>query len=179
MIFSSSFLVSSLLFLLTTTQQVISTTPENPTYFSVADLHSFTDETKPIGQQTRSGTSRKNQAATLLGAYHFNKRDNGLSQVSTFNTDYMEDCSVVLNMTTYDIKNSHSGALAAYRSALREEKLDAAICDIWSSRTITLSFLAKLDDVLLVSGSSTSDALSDVIDHPMFGRTIPADSATR
>ena len=86
---------------------------------------------------------------------------------------------MVLNMTTYDIKNSHSGALAAYRSALREEKLDAAICDIWSSRTITLSFLAKLDDVLLVSGSSTSDALSDVIDHPMFGRTIPADSATR
>ena len=91
----------------------------------------------------------------------------------------MNDCSVVLNMTEYDITNSQSGAVAAYRSALREGKLDAAICDIYSSRTITLSFLAKLDDVPLVSGSSTSDELSDMGEHPMFGRTIPADSATR
>jgi len=187
MIFSlfSSFLVSvsSLLFLLTT---VTST----PTYLSVADLHSFTDSTKPIGQQTRNDEPRTRQAAGLLAAYHFNNRDNGVPQVSTFSPDYMNDCSVILNVTQYDIMNSQSGAVGAYRSALREgtclsaelEKskgLDVVMSGIRSSRSITLSFLAKLDDVLLVSGWSTSDALSDSVEHPMFGRTIPADSATR
>ena len=41
------------------------------------------------------------------------------------------------------------------------------------------SFFAKLDRLLLLSGSATSDALSDTVEHPMFGRTIPADSAAR
>ena len=120
-----------------------------------------------------------NEASTLLAAYHFNNRDNGIPSHDLFSgLDFMEGCSVLINSTKYDIRNSQSGAVAAYREALRGGLLDVVSCDIYSSRTVTLSFLAKLDEVLLVSGSSTSDALSDTGEHPLFGRTIPADSAT-
>jgi hypothetical protein len=125
----------------------------------VAGLMIYTDQTKEVGQQTRGLSPLERQAAMLWGAHHFNQRDDTfVSEITSM--DYMDGCNIQLNYSFFDIGKTQVGAIQAYREATllkHDHPAKVMNTDIWSSRTKTLSFLGKLDKIILTSGSATSD----------------------
>eukprot|EP00520_Triparma_pacifica_P001888 CAMPEP_0118646232 /NCGR_PEP_ID=MMETSP0785-20121206/7941_1 /TAXON_ID=91992 /ORGANISM="Bolidomonas pacifica, Strain CCMP 1866" /LENGTH=292 /DNA_ID=CAMNT_0006538201 /DNA_START=207 /DNA_END=1082 /DNA_ORIENTATION=+ len=146
---------------------------------NVGGLAIFTDQTKPYGYQNRGYSPLERQASMLWGGHQFNNRDGSMVK-EIASADYMDGCDIQLNFSFFDIGKTQEGAIQAYREATilnPSHPAKVLVADIWSSRTKTLSYIGKVDKIIINSGSATSDELDLVNDYPYFTRTIPPDSA--
>ena len=75
----------------------------------------------------------------------------------------------------YDAWSTEAMAVIAYRKAVAD-RADCIVGPSRSSQSVTVSQLAAIDEVMIVSPWASSPKLSIPSVHPFFARTWPADT---
>ena len=108
--------------------------------------------------------------AAVLAVNHFNARDGSIvPEFASVPPGFQ------LHGLYYDAWSTEAMAIIAYRKAVADGA-DSIVGPSRSSQSVTVSQLAAIDEVMIVSPWASSPKLSFPSVHPFFARTWPADT---
>ena len=144
---------------------------------------SFTDGT---GQPRRGGKYEEATAAALA-VQHFNSRNasNIIADLGASSSALLENCPVKLSLEMHDSEFQESVTVEQVIRAT-DRPIDsnhtirpcAFLGASRSAVTLPMSLITSLRGFPQLSASSTSAALDDTSQYPLFARTVPADDGT-